>query len=370
MTKTSLADELGLSADQHQLVADLLRMGVTANQIRDAAERGRLEEAIFEGALGPEREKRTVSATEIEANGGLPVPDIQATLRAFGVAAPHAAQPYFTPAEAEVFRELGRLEEVWPRDVRLEVSRVYGQSLGRIAQTELHLFRSRVEPRLREKTPGPLDSLNAVRQTFGELLPLADPLLLGVHRRKLEQEMAQAAVWEVETEAQELMPATVEVSLLFFDLRHFTSYANRNGDAAAIAVLDRLASAVDENLNEKGRLVKGLGDGYLLAYPDPGSAVASALAIAAAMGPEKPSLHGGLHRGRAVFHEGDYYGRAVNLAARLLGRAKADELLATAAVARATPDLPWESRADEHLPGFTEPIENFALDLRAAPDDE
>jgi adenylate cyclase len=362
-TATSLAEELGLSPEERELVAALLRLEVTPEQIRDAAGVGRLEGAIFEGVMDPERERRTISAAEIEAGGGLSASEIQSDLRSLGLAPPGADEPYFTPEEAKVYRELGRLEEVWPRDVRHEASRVYGQSLGRIAQTELHLFRSRVEPTLREITSSPLDALSAVRQALNWLLPLADPMLLGVHRRKLEHELTQAAIWEVETEAGEPMPATVEVSLLFCDLRHFTSYANRHGDAAAMRILDRLATAVDENLGEAGRLVKALGDGYLLAHPDPESAVASALAIGAAMGMDAPALHAGLHHGRAVFREGDYYGRAVNLAARLLNRADADQLLATAGVVAVTPDRPWRSLGEATLSGFPDPLELFALDL-------
>ena len=60
-------------------------------------------------------------------------------MQAFGLAQPEPDEPYFTPEEAQAFRELGRLDDIWPRDVRLEISRVYGQALGRIAQTELHL---------------------------------------------------------------------------------------------------------------------------------------------------------------------------------------------------------------------------------------
>jgi adenylate cyclase len=219
---------------------------------------------------------------------------------------------------------------------------------------------------MRQITSSPLDSLSAVRQAVEWLLPLADPILLGVHRRKLEYEMTQAAIWEIEAEAGELMPATVEVSLLFCDLRHFTSFANRHGDAAALEVLERLGAAVQDNLGDRGRMVKFLGDGYLLAHPDPDSAVDSACGIAAAMGGNGPAVHAGLHHGQAVFREGDYFGRAVNLAARLLGRANANELLATAAVARETPERGWGSHREMHLYGFSEPVEVFSLKLRAS----
>ena len=361
-----LAEELRLTPEGYELVAGLLRFGATPEQIREAAAEGRLEEAVFDAVLDPERERRTVSAAEIEADGGLPAAEIQATLQGFGLTPPGAEDAYFTPEEAVVFRELGRLEEVWPPDVRQEVSRVYGQALGRIAQTELHLFRTRVEPLLREVTESPLDTVSAARQVFQWLLPLIDPMLVGVHRRKLEHEMTQAAVWEVESEAAGRVPGTVKVSLLFLDLRHFTSFANRYGDATAIEVVGRLGTAISENLGETGRLVKQLGDGCMLAYPDPEDAVAAALAIArAARDDAGPSLHAGLHHGRVVFRDGDYFGRGVNLAARLLSIAKDDELLATAGVVEESVGRDWESRGERTLLGFETPIEVYALDLNA-----
>jgi class 3 adenylate cyclase len=54
----------------------------------------------------------------------------------------------------------------------------------------------------------------------------------------------------------------------------------------------------------------------------------------------------------------------VNLAARLLGRARADEMLATAAVAEATEEHAWQSLGEMKLLGFPDRIEVYALGLR------
>jgi len=362
----ALADAIGSTAVERKFINALLRLGVPPALIREAARLGRVEDVIFEGVLDPEQEQRRASAGEIEADGGLPVPGIQETFRAFGLRAPNADEAFFTSEEARVFRELGRLGDMWPRGARLQAARVYGQALGRIAQTEFHLFRSRVERSIHEITPNPLEALAATRRAVDLLVPLAGPLLLGVHRRKLERELTQAAIWETELEAEGLIPGTVEVSLLFGDLRHFTSYANRHGDRAALEILDHLAEAVEQGVGEDGRIVKALGDGYMLAYPKPAPAVRAALAIAAGMRPfGGPPLHAGLHHGRAVFREGDYYGRAVNLASRLLSLAEGNELLATEDVAAASPQYRWQRRGKTRLPDFETKLEIFSLDLRS-----
>ncbi len=366
MTDTSLAlvSELGLAPEDRELAAALLRLGISPDHVRRAAEHGRLEDAIYEEVLDPEREQRTVSLREVEAAGGLAVAETQAVLRALGLPAPAADDPCFTPAEAKVFIEIDRLSELWPQDVRLEVSRVYGRALTRVAQTEVHLFRSRVEPLIREITPSPLDALAGVRQAFGWLLPLADPILLGVHRRKVEHELTQAVVWEVESEVEGPLPGSREVSLLFCDLTGFTSYANAHGDAAAIEVIERFADRVDALRGERSRFVKRLGDGYMLAYPEPGEAVAGALRIGASMREtEDVGMHAGIHHGVAVFRDGDYFGRAVNLAARLLAAAREGEVLASRDVAMSSPEHPWRHRGATRLRGFAEPLEVYALSL-------
>jgi adenylate cyclase len=361
----ALASELGLTSDERKLAAALLRLGISPDHIRRAAKHGRLEDAIYEEVLDPEREERTVSLREVEAAGGLVVAEAQAVLRALGLPAPGADDAYFTPAEARVFIEMDRLSELWPQDVRLEVSRVYGRALTRVAQTEVHAFRSRVEPLIREITPSPLDSLAAVRQAFGWLLPLADPMLLGVHRRKVEHELTQAVVWEVESEVEGPAPGSREVSLLFCDLTGFTTYADAFGDAAAIEVIERFADKVDALRGERSRFVKRLGDGYMLAYPDPREAVAAALRIGASMREiEGVGMHAGLHHGVAVFREGDYFGRGVNLAARLLAAAREGEVLASEGVAMSCPEQAWIGRGATRLRGFAEPLEVYALELR------
>ena len=142
----SLAGELGLGPDARELVAGGLRLGVPADDIRRAAEQCGVEDAIFDQVLDPEREERTVSPAEVESAGGLSVDETRNLMRAFGLPAPDADDAVPSPEEAKVFTDLGRLSELWPPEIRREVGRVYGRALTRIAQTEVHLFRSRVEP--------------------------------------------------------------------------------------------------------------------------------------------------------------------------------------------------------------------------------
>jgi adenylate cyclase len=350
VTDHERTDGADLDPETRELAAGLERLGVPGDRVRRAVQGGRLEDAIFDEVLDPARSERTMSAREVEARGGLTVAETREMMRAYGLPAPDPDEPFLSPEEADAFTELGQLHELWPPDVRQEVTRVYGRALTRIAQTEVHLFRSRA----------------AIRQALVHLLPLIDPLLVGFHRRKLEQELTQAAVWEVESEAEGLLPGSREVSLLFLDLAGFTAYSNVHGDAAAIDLIERFADTVDRHRGEHGRFVKRLGDGYMLAYPDPREAVDAAMDIAVTLqGSGGIAVHAGLHLGVAVFRDGDYFGRAVNLAARLLGLAQPSELLATEDVVTAADDYPWQHRGPRSLRGFSEPLEIYALHLTA-----
>jgi len=315
--------------------------------------------ALFDAALDPARGERTVSPAQIEADGGLTVDETRVVVLNFGLRAPDPQEPYFTTAEADVLVRFGSLREIWPPEVYLQIVRVYGQALAHIAQTEVNLFRLYVEPNLRKARGSPVRARQAVQGAFGELLPLADPMLLGVHRRRVEHELTQSAVREAEIKTPEgVLPGAIEVTFVFCDLKDFSAYADVHGDAAAADLIERLAVVVTGQLGHHGNVVKSLGDGFMLSYPEPGEAVAACVRIIEQMrGDDAPGVHASVHHGVVLYREGDYFGRAVNLAARLLGLAGRDELFASEAVVRATAGrFDWESLGDQDIRGFSEPV--------------
>jgi adenylate cyclase len=86
-----------------------------------------------------------------------------------------------------------------------------------------------------------------------------------------------------------------------------------------------------------GKPVKWLGDGVMLYFRDPGPAVLAALQIVRDVaGAGLPAAHVGLHAGPVLFQEGDYFGRTVNVAARIADYARAGEILVTQEVVDAS----------------------------------
>ena len=325
----------------------------------------RFQEALFQSLFAEERAARTVTAHQIEAQGGPSVSELTGLWRAFGLPGPAPDRPYFTPDEADALTSLSRLGDLWPPDVQLKVARIYGHGLSQMATTEAEVFRSHVEGSIRATSPHEGAAIAEVARAYGQLAPLVAPVMLGVHQRWLEHVMAQAAVGIATREdTPEHSFDTVDVTLLFCDLIEFTHFTARHGDRAAAHVAAELADVVHQHKGAEGYLVKELGDGALIAYSDPRAAVRGWVEISeAARARSLPPLHGGIHRGQAVFREGDYFGTAVNLTARLAATARRGELWGTEAVVAATDNqLTWQPRGRRRLAGIPGLVALFSLD--------
>jgi class 3 adenylate cyclase len=341
-----------------ELEQRLAEIGVPAEALEQARERGDPSGAIFDAVLLPARAERTVSLAEVEAAGGLTVEEAHEFIKATGLPPPDRDEPAFTPEEADVLIRLPALKEAWPKELYLQVMRVQGRLLGRIAQTEIQVFRTYAEPRLRARSKDPLSGLRAVQFAFSQLLPMADPLLVGIHRRWVEHELGQVAVRDAEALSEGALPGAVDATFLFCDLKDFTAYADIAGDAAAVAVIDRFTDVVINARGPDCRLTKLLGDGYMLVFGDPLEAVRAATEVVDGMAStDVPGVHASSHRGVALAREGDYFGSAVNLAARLLAVAGRDELVGTDALVESTRGhFQWEEVDTVEVRGVTEPV--------------
>jgi class 3 adenylate cyclase/YHS domain-containing protein len=129
----------------------------------------------------------------------------------------------------------------------------------------------------------------------------------------------------------------IEATFCFVDLAGFAALTEAHGDEDAADVATRFADLTRAGLGSGDRLVKTIGDAVLVTCPTPGSGVALVerlLTIVAAQ-PRFPSLRAGLHHGEAIERDGDVFGAAVNLAARVAAEAHAGEVLGTEPIAAA-----------------------------------
>ena len=140
-------------------------------------------------------------------------------------------------------------------------------------------------------------------------------------------------IWQALSEAQGRGQGDEDLVILFTDLAGFSDWALEAGDERALALLRDVGEAVEPPLTERGgRIVKRLGDGLMATFLDAQRAVdgliegRARLAGVQADGYE-PRMRAGVHLGRPRRLGGDYLGVDVNIAARLVEAASADEIL-------------------------------------------
>jgi adenylate cyclase len=121
-----------------------------------------------------------------------------------------------------------------------------------------------------------------------------------------------------------------EHTFLFCDLVGFTALTDAEGDERAAAVAAALQLRVHGvAADHQAEVVKAMGDAAMLRCSDPTAAIRLALRLVEEVSsdPELPPVRVGIHSGSAVPHEGDWFGRAVNVASRLCHVAAGGEVL-------------------------------------------
>ena len=158
-----------------------------------------------------------------------------------------------------------------------------------------------------------------------------------------------------------------EATFVFADIAGFTALTEAHGDEAAVALVEEFAETVCRDLPAiGGEHVKTIGDALMLRIPEPGDAILLGLDVSQRTLRDHGSVpvRVGLHHGPAVERNGDYFGAAVNLAARVSSAASGGEVLVSGSTAALVPDLEgvvYESRGRHELRNVSEPIELFAV---------
>jgi adenylate cyclase len=133
----------------------------------------------------------------------------------------------------------------------------------------------------------------------------------------------------------------IEATFAFVDMAGFTAITEAQGDEDAADLATMFAEITRSALAPGDRLVKTIGDAVLVTSPDAaaGLSLMERLWTAAADEPRLPTLRAGLHHGEAIERDGDVFGAAVNLAARVAAEAHAAEVLGTLPIADAAREL-------------------------------
>jgi adenylate cyclase len=151
-------------------------------------------------------------------------------------------------------------------------------------------------------------------------------------------------------------------TFLFMDLVGFTALTAERGDDSAAEVALRLYAYVRHLLPaHRGEEIKTIGDAMMVRCEDPRQAVELGLRISEQIGGESdfPPVRIAVHTGSAVPRDGDWYGSAVNVAARLCSAAGGGEVLvsdATRDAAGSPCQVDYGARQLHWLKNVPEPI--------------
>ncbi|MBA2282814.1 MAG: adenylate/guanylate cyclase domain-containing protein [Acidimicrobiia bacterium] len=133
--------------------------------------------------------------------------------------------------------------------------------------------------------------------------------------------------------------STAELAIVFTDLEGFTRFTATRGDDAAMDLLAAHHRAVSPIVRGRGgKVVKRIGDGLMLSFPDPAGAIHAAVELLDAT-PAGLRLRAGVHHGEVVITRDDVIGHVVNVAARVAEAAKGGQAFVTAEAAEAAGDL-------------------------------
>jgi class 3 adenylate cyclase len=210
--------------------------------------------------------------------------------------------------------------------------RVCADSLRRLAETETDWWRTEVEQPLLEGGMSTAQMLEAQADFGSQIAPFLEQVILAVYHGQQEHAWTNSVLEDVEGALERaglLSRLHRPPAVSFLDITGYTRLTEERGDEAAADVAEKLAALVRRYSQEHGgRPVKWLGDGVMFYFEDPGRSVLAALDMVAEVAIQSlPPAHVGIDAGPVVFQEGDYFGRTVNIAARIAEYARPGEVV-------------------------------------------
>jgi adenylate cyclase len=182
-----------------------------------------------------------------------------------------------------------------------------------------------------------------------------------VHQRFLAYYVEQDVVGHMESDLEEgeLDLGRLRVTIVFADLAGYTRMTEEEGEEEALSAVERFVDAVENTLPDDARIIKTIGDEVMIVSPDPAAMVDWAVGFQQLL-TERPRPRIGMHFGEALYRDGDYYGRSVNMASRVAARSAGGEVLVTRPVVEAAGShLEFERIGQVKLKGFQQATELF-----------
>lgn len=355
------------AASHVRIVARLRERGHSVARIKEASQSGRLAFGYVDELLPSAEPRHTLeeAAREIDLDPEL----IERLIGALGLSALSTEE--LSDEDLQVLRYIADvLAAGLPLPALLQLARVYGQAMAQIADAEVRLFHLYLhEPLMRDGVPG-VEVAQAMEGMTREMLPFAMPIISYLHERMLGYFVEQDVIGHIESDLHDEETAQegrMRVAIAFADLAGYTKLTEEAGEVEAVSAVERFVDAVEQTLPIDARVIKTLGDEVMVVGADAAALASWAVELAAQLPPGSPPPRIGIHSGAAIYRDGDYYGREVNRAARVVARAAGGEVLVTRPVvdvAGRQDGLQFDLIGEVVLKGFTEPTEVYLAHAR------
>ena len=358
--------ELGLydpaapnASERRELLSYFAECGVTEDQMVAALEGNRLTNLVGDLTLRPDRDRYT--REEAAAAAGTEADRIDRIWRAAGLPSVAPDTPFFSEGDVETLRSFSLGSGLFGEDAVLRFTRVIGTSMSRVAEAALAMAVANLSGPM---TLAGVDEATLARSAAesAAALNLVPAVMEALFRHHVEVALRRLTASQTEGALR-----TVNLAVAFLDLVGFTERSRGlSAEELAAAVADFETLAGEEIAAHDARLVKMIGDEVMYVATDPVAAAEIALELrdAVAAHPVLAGLRGGLVFGEVVAQDGDYYGREVNLAARVVAAAEPGQVLTTAAVAdalAANDSITVGAQGERELRGFEHPVALFGI---------
>ncbi len=267
-----------------------------------------------------------------------------------------------TTDELEATRLFASVADLVGEEEMLGVVRVVGSSTARIARATTALLRVNFQPPI-DTTPARLtDAVEAYAALIDASLAAFLDATTALGRRHLAAVLADDRAWQVDASRS----ATLQAHAIgFADLVGFTAFTEGADAQAFMTAMVRFERDVqDAVVDNGGMVVKLIGDEVMFATADPAASADIAVALVA-VGQDIAGLDGmrvGLSYGDVICSGGDFYGTVVNTAARIVGQAYPDAIVATGALVDELPPHRAATSLGPHaLRGISQPVELYRV---------
>ena len=339
-----------------ELLRSLEEEGFTLDELREAAAHDRLALLPVDRILAGEG--RLYTQEEIAAETGLQ-PEFQNEAgRALGVPVREPQERTITEEERELTRSAKALLDAGlGEEAFLELTAVMSRSMATVAAELASVFGDAfLQPGDTERDLG-LRYAEALRN----LGPLAGPSLQQMLNLRLRERMREAVISQAELESGRLA-GSQPVTVGFVDIVGFTQLGEDVAPEDLGAVVRSFERAVGDAVDPPVRLVKTIGDAAMIVAPEAGPVVDTVLGLVDRSRDDGPLLRGGVASGEGLPRAGDWYGRPVNLAARLTDFARRGTVVTSKEVRDAAGDgYAWSAAGSRRFKGVKGSVDVFRV---------